>query len=108
MQRILVDQARERGALKRGGRWRRVTLSGAAEGAAGGALGPEQLLDLNDALERLAELDSREARVVALRYFGGLTVQQVAEALDVSRRTVQNDWRHAQAWLKLELSGKGE
>jgi RNA polymerase sigma factor (TIGR02999 family) len=105
MRRLLVDHARERGAEKRGGGWRRVTLSAAFGRDPGPGLPPEGLLDLHAALERLAALDEREARVVTLRCFGGLTVEQVAEVLGVSRRTVDNDWRHAQAWLKHELSG---
>jgi RNA polymerase sigma factor (TIGR02999 family) len=107
MRRLLVDHARERGAEKRGAGWRRVTLSGVFESDPGEGLAPERLLDLNAALERLSELDEREARVVTLRYFGGLTVEQVAEVLGVSRRTVDNDWRHAQAWLRHQLSGGG-
>jgi RNA polymerase sigma factor (TIGR02999 family) len=107
MRRLLVDHARERGAHKRGAGWRRVTLSGVPDRAPAEGLSPERLLDLNAALERLAELDEREARVVTLRVFGGLTVEQVAEVLGVSPRTVDNDWRHAQAWLKKELSDKG-
>jgi RNA polymerase sigma factor (TIGR02999 family) len=107
MRRLLVDHARERGAAKRGAGWKRVTLSGAIGSDPGRGVAPERLLDLNAALERLAELDEREARVVTLRYFGGLTVEQVAEVLGVSRRTVDNDWRHAQAWLRHELSGGG-
>ena len=106
MRRLLVDHARERGAEKRGAGWQRVTLSAAFGSDPGEGLAPERLLDLNAALERLAELDEREARVVTLRYFGGLTVEQVAEVLGVSRRTVDNDWRHAQAWLRHELSGR--
>jgi RNA polymerase sigma factor (TIGR02999 family) len=106
MRRLLVDHARERGAHKRGAGWRRVTLSGVFESAPDEGLGPEWLLDLNAALEHLAELDEREARVVTLRYFGGLTVEEVAEVLGVSPRTVDNDWRHAQAWLRKELSEK--
>ncbi len=108
MRRLLVDHARERGAIKRGAGWQSVTLSGAFDEFAGGSLEPESLLDLNAALERLAELDEREAKVVTLRFFGGLTVDQVAEVLGVSIRTVEYDWRHAQAWLKLELSGSGD
>ncbi len=104
MRRLLVDHARERGAQKRGGGWQAVTLAGVGEDLVGEALGREQLLDLNAALERLAELDEREARVVTLRFFGGLTVEQVAEAIGVSKKTVENDWRHAQAWLRNELS----
>ena len=107
MRRLLVDHARERGALKRGAGWRPVTLSGAFEDLAGGAMEPERLLDLNAALERLSALDEREGKVVTLRFFGGLTIDQVAEVLGVSKRTVEYDWRHAQAWLKKELSGGG-
>ncbi len=104
MRRLLVDHARGRGALKRGAGWRSVTLSHACQSLGAEALDPEQLLDLGSALERLAEVDEREARVVTLRFFGGLTVEQVAKVLGVSRRTVDNDWRHAQAWLRLRLS----
>ena len=104
MRRLLVDHARERGAQKRGAGWRNVTLAEVFAPSEQADLDPEQLLDLNAALERLAELDEREAKVVTLRFFGGLTVEQVAEALGVSKRTVENDWRHARAWLQLELS----
>lgn len=107
MRRLLVDHARERGSQKRGGGWRAVTLAGVGGEIAFEALDREQLLDLNAALERLADLDEREARVVTLRFFGGLTVEQVAEAIGVSKRTVENDWRHAQAWLRNELSRRG-
>ena len=107
MRRLLVDHARERGALKRGAGWRSVTLSEATDSLGREGLGPEQILDLNDALEQLAEVDDREAKVVTLRFFGGLTVEQVAEALGVSTRTVENDWRHAQAWLLVRLSEAG-
>lgn len=104
MRRLLVDHARERGALKRGGGWQAVTLAGVGENVVGEVLDREQLLDLNAALERLAELDEREARVVTLRFFGGLTVEQAAEVIGVSKRTIENDWRHAQAWLRKELA----
>ncbi len=107
MRRLLVDHARERGAQKRGGGWQAVTLAGVGEDFVGEALDREQLLDLNTALEKLAELDERESLVVTLRFFGGLTVEQVAEAVGVSKRTVENDWRHAQAWLRKELSQGG-
>ena len=104
MRRLLVDHARERGAQKRGAGWRSVTLSEAFVPLGGEALDPEQLLDLNSALDQLAVIDEREARVVTLRFFGGLTVDQVAEVLGVSKRTIEYDWRHAQAWLRLRLS----
>jgi RNA polymerase sigma-70 factor (ECF subfamily) len=107
MRRLLVDHARERGALKRGAGWRNVSLSEALDPLGGEVLDREQLLDLDSALEQLAEIDEREARVVTLRFFGGLTVEQVAEVLGMSKRTVENDWRHAQAWLRLRLSAKG-
>jgi RNA polymerase sigma factor (TIGR02999 family) len=104
MRRLLVDHARGRAAQKRGAGWQAVTLSGAAELLRGEPLAPEQLLDLNAALDSLAQIDEREAKVVTLRFFGGLSVEQVAEVLGVSKRTVENDWRHAQAWLRLRLS----
>ena len=63
----------------------------------------EQLLALNSALERLAELDPRQAKILELRFFAGLTVREVAEALGVSKRTVEGDWAHARAWLRREL-----
>ena len=107
MRRLLVDHARERGAQKRGGGWRPVTLSDVLGPVGADALDPEQLLDLDSALERLAEIDEREAKVVTLRFFGGLTVEQVADVLGVSKRTVENDWRHAQAWLRRRLSDGG-
>ena len=107
MRRLLVDHARERGALKRGAGWHSVTLSEGLNPLGGEELDPEQLLDLNSALEQLAEIDEREVRVVTLRFFGGLTVEQVSEALGVSTRTVENDWRHAKAWLRLRLSKAG-
>ena len=107
MRRLLVDHARGRGALKRGAGWHRVTLSEALDPLGGEDLDPEQLLDLNSALEQLAEIDEREVRVVTLRFFGGLTVEQVGQVLGVSTRTVENDWRHAKAWLRLRLSKAG-
>ena len=107
MRRLLVDHARERGALKRGAGWQSVTLSEALDPLGGEVVDPEQLLDLNAALEQLSEIDEREAKIVTLRFFGGLTVEQAAEAVGVSKRTVENDWRHAQAWLRLRLSEAG-
>jgi RNA polymerase sigma factor (TIGR02999 family) len=104
MRRLLVDHARERGAQKRGAGWQSVTLSGALDPLGEEVLDREQLLDLNTALEQLAEIDEREAKIVTLRFFGGLTMEQAAEVIGVSKRTVENDWRHAQAWLRLRLS----
>ena len=98
MRRILVDHARARSAAKRG-RGLRVTL--ADDVAAASA--PMELLDLDAALDELASLDEREARVVELRYFGGLTLQETARVLGVSLATAKNDWAHAKAWLFARL-----
>ncbi len=105
MRRILVDHARARGREKRGGDWRRVTLLG-DEAADRGGRDVEQLLALDEALEKLAALDERQAQVVELRYFGGLKVDEVATALGVSKRTVEGYWTHARAWLRRELGGE--
>lgn len=105
MRRLLIDHARHRGAAKRGADWKQVTLSKAIDQGGSDEIGVEQLLAINGALERLAEVDEREAKVVTLRFFGGLRVPEVAEVLGVSKRTVEGDWRHARAWLLRELSG---
>jgi len=104
MRRLLIDHARKRGAAKRAAKWQRVTLGAVCDPAHEKGLDPDQLLGLNDALEKLAALDRRQARIVTYRFFGGLTVEQVAEVLGVSMRTVEADWRHARAWLRRELS----
>ncbi len=100
MRRILVDHARARMREKRGGGRARVTLDDAV------ALSPqkdEDVLALDEALEKLAKLDARQAKVVELRFFGGLNVDEVAAALNVSKRTVEGDWTFARAWLSREL-----
>lgn len=104
MRRLLIDHARKRGAAKRGLGWKRITLGPGSEALQPEALSAEELLNLNAALDRLAELDEREARIVTLRFFGGLNVDEVAEAVGISRRTAESDWRHARAWLRVELS----
>lgn len=101
MRRVLVDEARERQALKRGGNALRVSFSLAAEVA--DEQGTE-LLALDTALDELAELDARKCRIVELRFFGGLSVDETAEVLQVSPRTVLRDWSFAQTWLFHELS----
>lgn len=104
MKRILIDHARKHRAAKRGGGGdRRVTLDLASD-APGTELNVD-LLDLNDALERLSTLHERQQKVVELRYFGGLSIDDVAEVLGVSPRTVKGDWRVARAWLQNELHG---
>jgi RNA polymerase sigma factor (TIGR02999 family) len=106
MRRVLVDYARTRKRSKRGGAWLRVTLDGQAELAwSSGQLEPEEILGLDAALGRLEELDPRQARVVELRFFAGLGVDEVASVLGVSRRTVEGEWTHAKAWLRRELRG---
>jgi RNA polymerase sigma factor (TIGR02999 family) len=105
MRRILIDHARTRRRAKRGGDWLRVTLTGLAGSPLSGDLDPTQLLELHAALEKLAELDERQARVVELRYFAGLKMTEVAEVLGVSKRTADSDWAKARAWLEQELAG---
>ena len=94
MRRILVDHARMRAAAKRGGV--KVTLS---EGMAAAPAAEPDLLDLDAALEELAELDERHARLVELRFFGGLNIEEAARALEVSVATANRDWMTAKAWL---------
>ncbi len=101
MRRILVDHARHHSRLKRGGDRQRVSLD---EQLAPGEQRTEDLVALDDALEQLAQLDSRQARIVELRFFAGLTVEEVAETLGVSKRTIEGDWTMARAWLRRELS----
>jgi len=104
MRRILVDHARARRARKRGGGARQVELDEAL------VVSPERgsdLVALDDALQALAFVDARKAQVVELRYFGGLSANESAEALGVSPETVLRDWRLAKAWLLRELSGGG-
>ena len=97
----LVDRARRRGAKKRGGDRDRVTLH---EEAAVGESTPLDLLDLDSALEKLKTLDARQARIVELRFFGGLSNEEAAEILGVKPRLVAEEWTMARAWLKRELS----
>ncbi len=104
MHRILIDHARGRGRAKRGEGWQRV------------ALDPEvalydspdlDMLAVHEALEKLSSLDPRQAQIVELRFFGGLTVDEVAHVLGVSKRTVEGEWTHAKAWLQAEMSNAG-
>ena len=100
MRRILVDFARTRGYQKRGGKLRKVSLD---EGLLVSPEPQEDLVGLNDALNALVEFDPRKARVVELRYFGGLSVEETAEVLKVSGITVIRDWNMAKLWLLKEL-----
>jgi len=105
MRRILVDFARARQNLKRGGGARQVTLD---EGLVVSPESGADLLALDEALDKLAVLNPRQSRVVELRYFGGLNEEEAAEALKVSPRTVRHDWSLARAWLYRELSLGGD
>jgi RNA polymerase sigma factor (TIGR02999 family) len=100
MRRILVDEARKRATLKHGGDLGRVELSDAFDLSAGK---DRELIALNDALDLLKEGDPRKAKIVELRYFGGLSVEETALVLNVSEGTVTRDWRLARLWLLAEI-----
>jgi RNA polymerase sigma factor (TIGR02999 family) len=100
MRRILVDFARSRHSAKRGGEVRKVSLAAAAGVSANRG---EDFIALDDALESLSAIDPRKGRIVELRFFGGLSVEETAEVLKISSRTVMREWSVAQAWLHREL-----
>jgi len=100
MRRVLVDFARSRGYQKRGGGAQRVSFTQALDVADGA---PTDVVALDDALEALARVDERKSRVVELRFFGGLSVEETAEVLNVSRETVKRDWTFAKMWLLRHL-----
>ena len=102
MRRILVDHARKHRSPKHGGDWQRITLAGARAHDRGLAL--DDFLALDAALERLQAHDPDAARVVELRFFGGLGMAEIAEALGRSKRNVERDWTHSRAWLAAELA----
>jgi RNA polymerase sigma-70 factor, ECF subfamily len=104
MRRILLDAARSRAAKKRGGGELRVTFEDdRVPGGAGQQ--PALLISIDDALQRLAGQDARKARVVELRFFGGLTEEEMSSVLNVSIQSVKRDWKIARAWLLKELNG---
>lgn len=105
MRQVIADYARRRTAAKRGGDFDPVPLDEAPEIADREA---RWLLDVDQALERLAGSDERMAKVVECRFFAGFSEEETAAALDTSVRTVQRDWMRARAWLKEELGGGGE
>ena len=100
MRRILVERARHKNCLKAGGGRDRVELDGVDLSAAQPC---DDILALDEALEKLAGKDQRKAELVKLRYFAGLTIEQAAGALGISTSTADNDWAYARAWLRLEL-----
>lgn len=105
MRRILVDHARRKARARHGGGRQRISLD---DNLAVSRERDTNLLALDDALEKLAQLDPRQAKIVELRFFGGLSVQEVADVLGVSKRTVEADWTMVRAWLRRELSEEGE
>lgn len=102
MRHILVDRARARVAAKRGGNAERVNLDELPDL---GEARASELIALDDALQALVEIDSRKARVVELRFFGGLSIEETAAVLAISPETVMRDWKFARSWLQSELSG---
>jgi RNA polymerase sigma factor (TIGR02999 family) len=102
MRQVLVDYARRRGAAKRGGGWKRVTIHDAIAARSDHAL---EIIELDDALARLSQLSERMARVAELRVFGEMTHEEIADVLSVSRRTAAGDWAVARRWLARELAG---
>lgn len=102
MRRILVDHARTNKRQKRGGGMHRIELD---DDLCVSSRNDEDILAIEEALEKLTELDPRQAQIVELRFFGGLTVAEVAEVMGVSKRTVESDWTMLRAWLRRELAG---
>lgn len=100
MRRILINYARKRNAVKRGGGGQAVTLM---EDMVQEEMRPEVLLALDEALDRLSQFSERQAKVVEMRFFGGLKEEEIAEVLGISGPTVRRDWRFAKAWLNKEL-----
>jgi RNA polymerase sigma-70 factor, ECF subfamily len=101
MRRILVDHARSKRRSKRGGK---ITTVAFSDDIVGTSLDLDQMVDLDNALNKLGKLDSRQARIVELRFFGGLSMEEVAETLNMSLRTIEGDWFMARAWLRREFS----
>ncbi|NUQ65069.1 MAG: sigma-70 family RNA polymerase sigma factor [Pirellulales bacterium] len=101
MRRILVDHARAKKTARRGAGRLRVPIE---EGVTVSPRSEEDVLAVDEALERLAQIDGRQARIVELRFFGGLSVDEVAEAMGISKRTVEREWTAVRAWLRRELA----
>ena len=100
MRRILVDHARSRSRVKRGGGAQMVSLAGQAVVSKEAA----EVIALDDALKNLAEMDPRKSQIVEMKFFGGLTNEEVAEVLNVTSRTIEREWRKARAWLNRAIS----
>jgi RNA polymerase sigma factor (TIGR02999 family) len=107
MRRILVDRARARVTAKRGGAAERVPLETIPEMPDLGSWRPSELMTLDDALTRMAEMDPRKAKVIEFRFFGGLSVEEIADVLKISPQSAMRDWKLAKVWLQRELSKSG-
>ena len=105
MRRILIERARQKKSLKRGGELDRIELAGNEPAVL--PLACDDILALDEAVQKLAEKDARKAELVKLRFFAGLTIAQAASAIGVSTSTAENDWTYARAWLRLEMSDDG-
>jgi len=105
MRRILVNHAKSRGRIKRGGKLHKLSLDDALTVSLDE---DDDVLALDEALEKLAAVDERQARIVELRFFGGLSVEETAEALGLSKRTVEREWTACRAWLRRELASQDE
>jgi RNA polymerase sigma-70 factor, ECF subfamily len=104
MRRILLDRARRRGAEKRGGQWKRVELN---ERLLPGVESDDAVVALDEALKRLEEFDPQQAKMVELRFFAGLSVEETAKVLGISKRSAEREWTMVRAWLRREL-GDGD
>ena len=104
VRRVLIDAVRQHRSRKHGGEMSRITLHEISDFPLHPEMDIVDFLAVHDAIEKLAELDDRESKVVELRLFGGLTIEEIAEHLEISPRTVQDDWMHAKCWLKRELA----
>jgi RNA polymerase sigma factor (TIGR02999 family) len=105
MRRILVEDARRKKYQRHGGRLNKVTLNDYSA-TDGGKIAPDDLLALNDALQKLQKQDKTKAELVKLRFFAGLTIEQAAKALGISHATAERYWAYARSWLRLEVMGK--
>ena len=106
MRRILLDNARRHTAAKRGSGGQKVSLEEVATLSRDTA--NESLIELDEALQKLAVIDPEQGRIVELRYFGGLTIEETAEVLNISPSTVQREWTTARAWLYQAITGEGD
>ena len=105
MRQLLVENARRRDASKRGGGWHRVALS---ESLSFNLVRDEEVLELDELLQKLEQLDPRQAKIVELRFFGGMSMKEIAVALGTSLKAIEKEWLMARAWLRCELACDGE